>query len=314
MPMMAVDHRGATEPAEQGQGATMEFWQVISWCETEHIPAVARAAEELGFDGLILAEHIYYPREVASRYPYAPDGSSPMSDELEFPDPLIAFAAAAAITTRLRFMTGVYILPLRHPIEVARNVATLDRLSQGRFSLGVGVGWLEEEYDQFSVDFASRGRRMDEAMEVMRQLWKGEPASYQGEFFQHAELQIRPVPTASVPIVGGGLSGAALRRSAQRCDGWYGPGSSLDDLPAVIEQLHSLRTEAGLPWQGYPVIAPLLEPLTAAHVQSLAAMGVTGTVNYPFLFGIGPDSTVAEKEDYMADFAHRIIEPVRASR
>lgn len=292
----------------------MQFWQVVSWCETEHIPGVAQAAEALGFDGLILAEHIYYPRthDVASSYPYSPDGKSPMTDDMEFPDPLIAFAAAAMVTRSLQFMTGVYILPLRHPIEVAKNVATLDRLSNGRFALGIGTGWLKEEYDQFGVDFASRGRRMDESIEVLRMLWQDAARGYEGEFFQFPELQIRPVPAAPVPIIGGGLSGPALRRSARVCDGWYGPGCSIDQLSSVMEQLQDLRSEAGLPWDNYSVIAPLQEPMTLELARRLAAMGVTGTVNYPFLFGVGAGSSIAEKEDYMARFARDVIEPFRA--
>lgn len=293
----------------------MQFWQVISWCETEHIPAVAKAAEALGFDGLILAEHIYYPRkrDVASPYPYAPDGSSPMTDDMEFPDPLIAFAAAATVTQRLQFMTGIYILPLRHPIEVAKNVATLDRLSNGRFSLGIGSGWLKEEYDQLGVDFSSRGRRMDESIEILRLLWQGTPSSYNGEFFQFPDLQIRPVPSAPVPIIGGGLSGPALRRSARVCDGWYGPGCDLDQLSEVIGHLKKLRHETELPWEDYSVIAPLNEPITLELAHRLASMGVTGTVNYPFLFGIGPGASIAQKEDYMARFARDVIEPFRAA-
>lgn len=290
----------------------MQFWQVVSWCETEHLVGVAKAAEELGFDGLILAEHIYYPREVASSYPYAPGGASPMHEGMEFPDPLIAFAAMASVTERLKFMTGVYILPLRHPIEVAKNIATLDQLSEGRFALGIGTGWLKEEYEQFGVDFASRGRRMDESIEILRMLWQGDAAGYDGEFFQFPALQIRPIPSAPVPIIGGGLSGAALRRSAQLCDGWYGPGCPIDQLPDIVGQLRTMRLSQGLSWEDYPVIAPIHEPLDAGRVRQLAEIGITATVNYPFLFGVGPETTLAEKQDYMARFAREVIESYRA--
>lgn len=282
----------------------MRYWQVVSWCETEHLVPVAKQAEELGFEGLILADHIYYPSEVASRYHYSEDGSSVQNPSMEFPDPLISFAAVAAATSRLKMMTGIYILPLRHPIEVAKNVSTLATLSEGRFSLGIGSGWLKEEFEQFGVDFHRRGRRMDESMAVMRALWRGHPVSHQGEFFHLDEVQIRP--HAAAPIIGGGLSGKALRRSALSCDGWYGPGNTLEELPDLIAQLKSLRESAGLPWEGYQVIAPLNNPPDRASAEHLTAMGVSGTVNYPFLFGIGPNATLQQKLDYMADFAHRL--------
>jgi probable F420-dependent oxidoreductase len=291
----------------------MEFWQVVSWCETGDLVEVARIAEETGFDGLILAEHVFYPHRVRSVYPYAPDGRSPMSDELEFPDPLIAFAAAAAVTRRLRFMTGVYLLGLRHPVEAARNTATLAVLSGGRFALGVGSGWLAEEYAQLGVDFASRGARLDESIAVLRQLWSGERVSHAGRFFRFEELRVRPAPDRPPPVIGGGLSGPALRRAATLCDGWYGPGNVLADLPPLIARLQALRAAAGLPWDGFRVTAPLLTPLDVASCRALAAMGVHATVNYPFLFGCGAGAPVTVKRRYMEEFAERVIVPARAA-
>jgi len=292
----------------------MEFWQVVSWCETGDFVEVARVAEEAGFDGLILADHVFYPHRVDSPYPYAPDGRSPMSDELEFPDPLIAFAAAAAATQRLRFMTGVYLLGLRHPVEVARNTATLAVISGGRFALGVGSGWLAEEYAQMGVDFATRGARLDECITVLRELWRGERVSHAGRFFRFEELRVRPAPPDPIPLVGGGVSGAALRRAATLCDGWYGPGNLLDELPPIVSRLRELRERADLPWEGFRLTAPLLTPLDAAGIRALDAMGVHATVNYPFLFGCGPGTTIAEKTRYMESFAERVIVPARAAR
>jgi probable F420-dependent oxidoreductase len=269
--------------------------------------AVAQQAEKLGFKGIILAEHIYYPKQVESPYLYSEDGSSIQHAEMEFPDPLIAFGAIAAATQKLALMTGIYVLPLRHPIEISRNAATLAVLSGNRFKLGIGSGWLKEEFDQFGIDFHQRGKRMDEMMAIMRRLWSGEAVEHQGAFFNLDEIQIRPVPSQTIPIIGGGLSGKALTRSATRCEGWYGPGNSLDELPAVIEQLKTQRQAAGLSWSGYEIIAPLSEPLTETAVAKLEQLGVTGTVNYPFLFGIGPEASLEQKLRYMEDFAQRFI-------
>lgn len=283
----------------------MKYWQVVSWCETDQLVAVAQQAERLGFEGIILAEHIYYPKMVDSKYFYSNDGSSVQNNETEFPDPLIGFSAVASATTKLKMMTGIYVLPLRHPIEVAKNIATLARLSNDRFSLGIGSGWLKEEFDQFGVEFKTRGKRMDETMDIMRGLWTGDPLTHHGHFFKLDDVQIRPFPSRQVPILGGGTSGKALARSATRCEGWYGPGNTLEELPNIIQSLREQREIAGLDWRGYEVIAPLSTPIDEASSDALESMGVTGTVNYPFLFGIGPAASLEEKVDYMAAFSRR---------
>lgn len=285
----------------------MDFWQVISWCETEQIPDIAVHAEQLGFKGLILAEHIYYPASTSSRYYYSSDGVSPQNPDMEFPDPLISFAAAAAVTKTLQFMTGIYVLPLRHPIEVAKNVATLCKLSGDRFALGFGAGWLKEEFDQLGVDFSRRGRRTDEMIDVMRQLWSGKEVSYRGEFFDMERVKIRPIPDSNVPLIGGGHSPAALRRAVDQCDGWYGPGNTLAELEQFLPELQAMRAQSTRAQQPFSVIAPLTEALAPNVVARLEALGVTGTVSYPFLFGIGPGSTLDDKKRYMDDFAKRLI-------
>ena len=281
----------------------MKFWQVISWCETEHIIEVARHAEQCGYEGIILAEHIYYPKNTQSHYYYAPDGRSPQTAEMEFADPLISFAAAAAVTKRLKMMTGIYVLPLRHPIEAAKNMATLARLSNDRFSVGIGAGWLKEEFDQMGVAFNTRGQRMDEMLTIMRGLWSGKPVSHHGPHFQIDDVQIRPYPKKPVPVIGGGHSGPALKRSAQRCEGWYGPGNTVDELKSLVPLLTDLRTKAGLSMENYEIIAPLTEQLDRDKVQQLETLGVTGTVAYPFLFACGPNTCLDDKKRFMDGFA-----------
>lgn len=285
----------------------MKFWQVISWCETEHIVEVAKQAEHLGFEGLILAEHIYYPKQTGSYYYYSADGVSPQTEAMEFADPLISFAAAASVTTSLKFMTGIYVLPLRHPIEAAKNMATLARLSQNRFRLGVGAGWLKEEFDQLSVDFSRRGERMDEMIAVMQGLWRGEPVTHQGKHFTLQDIRIRPYPDKPVPVLAGGHSKAALRRAVESCDGWYGPGNTIDELRSIVPDLIQSRQQAGRSIDGFEIIAPVTEPLNKDDCHELEAMGVSGTVSYPFLFGIGPNTTLEQKQSYMEAFANQFI-------
>lgn len=283
----------------------MKFWQVVSWNDTDHMVAIARCAQDLGFEGLILADHPIMPGNIESAYPYSEDGKPPMTDEMEFPDPLITFAAMASVTSSLRMMTGVYLLGLRHPVVAAKDIATLARLSGGRFSLGIGSGWLKEEHDLLGVDFHTRGRRLNESIEVMRHLWRGEPVDYQGEFFNFEQLRIRPYPAQPVPIIGGGTSALALQRAARLCDGWYGPGNTVAELRPLLANLKAYREASALPWQDYEITAPMTEPLTPALCDELTGMGVHGVVNYPFLFGCSSNASLAQKQDYMAQFATR---------
>ncbi len=285
----------------------MEFWQVISWCETDHIVEVAKHAEAVGMEGLILAEHIYYPRQVESQYFYSDDGVSPQTPDMEFPDPLISFAAAAAHTQRLKFMTGIYVVPLRHPVELAKNLATLARLSNNRVHLGLGAGWLKEEFDQLGVDFATRGSRTDAMIHIMKALWQGEPVSYSDEHFQLDAIQIRPVPDEPVPLIGGGHSAPAMRRAAHLCDGWYGPGNTLAELEEIVPRLYALRAESEYADKPFRIVAPLLEPLTDSVIARMEALGVHATVNYPFLFGCGPGSSLGDKKSYMDNFANQYL-------
>lgn len=284
----------------------MKFWQVVSWCETEHLVEVAKYAEEQGFEGVILAEHVFYPSKTDSHYYYSDDGKSIQHNNMQYPDPLISFAAMAAVTTKLKMMTGIYILPLRHPIEAAKNMATLAKISQDRFLLGTGAGWLEEEFEQFCVDFNSRGKRLDEMLDIQKQLWTGRSVSYQGDHFHFNDIQIRPYPDKQIPIIAGGYSKAALRRAIQS-DGWYGPGNTLEDLKDITQTLINGLRASGRESENYRIIAPLLSPLDEKTIQQMEEMGVTDTVSYPFLYGIGEVSSLDAKKAYMKNFAQQFI-------
>lgn len=287
----------------------MKFWQVVSWCETEHLVEVAKHSEALGFEGVILAEHIFYPAKTDSHYYYSTDGKSIQHNQMEFPDPLISFAAMAAVTTKLKMMTGIYILPLRHPIDAAKNMATLARISQDRFLLGTGAGWLEEEFKEFGIDFKTRGKRLDEMLEIQKQLWTGKSISYKGDHFDFSDVQIRPYPEKPIPVIAGGYSKAALKRAIQ-CDGWYGPGNTLEDLKGITQTLLDGVKASKKDSTNYRIIAPLLSPLDEETIQKMEAMGVTDTVNYPFLYGIGEAASIEQKKAYMTEFAERFIHPL----
>lgn len=196
---------------------------------------LARLAEASGFDTVFAVDHVLLPDTYESTYPYAASGRLPGDRTAPMPDPLIWMAFAAAVTTKLRLQTGVIILPLRDPRVLAKQVATLDFMSGGRIDLGIGVGWLREEFDALGVPFTRRGRMADEYIGAMRALWREDGAAFQGEFVSFSGVSCNPKPPArSVPIVIGGHSEAAAKRAGRLGDGFFPSiGSQVDTLPLL---------------------------------------------------------------------------------
>ncbi|MFN8544426.1 MAG: LLM class F420-dependent oxidoreductase [Candidatus Binatia bacterium] len=205
----------------------------------EFAVAFAQAAEEQGFESLWVVEHVVMMVDYASVYPYDPSGRSPFTATVPQPDPLVWLAYVAAATRRIRLATGVLNLPQRNPLVLAKELASLDRLSGGRLELGIGVGWVREEAEAVGTSFDDRGRRADEYVAVMRALWRDEVASFQGDFvrFDRVVSAPRPVQSGGVPIVVGGHTRAAARRAGRLGDGFYPLGVS-------GEQLRTLRAVA----------------------------------------------------------------------
>jgi probable F420-dependent oxidoreductase len=205
----------------------------------------------------------------------------------------------------------VYILPLRHPLEVAKATATLDVLSGGRFILGAGAGWMREEFEQLGVDFATRGARFDESIEVLRKLWRGGMVEHRGRFFDFPRLQMSPAPSRAVPIYIGGASAAALRRTARLGDGWLGNGSDPDEAARILGELARLRREAGREHLPFEAVVPLTTPPDADVLRRLEDQGAHGTVSYPFLYALGPTSTLDQKRRYLEGYAENVIRKAR---
>jgi probable F420-dependent oxidoreductase len=207
----------------------------------EFAVAFARLAEECGFESIWTVEHVVMSVEYASVYPYDPSGRTPFGPQVAQPDPLIWLAYVAAATKRIRLATGVVILPQRNPLILAKEAASLDRLSGGRLELGVGVGWVREEAEALGTTFEDRGRRADEYIEAMRTLWREPVASFHGEhvYFDGVVSEPRPVQAGGVPIVIGGHSKAAARRAGKHGNGFYPLGVS----PEKLEQLRGIMDE-----------------------------------------------------------------------
>ena len=207
----------------------------LRYCNTGRYvdPAAAvellQASEEAGFESAWTVEHTVVPAGYESAYPYSPSGKmADGRDDIPLPDPLVWLAWAAAATKRIKLGTAILILPQLNPVTVAKQAATIDRLSGGRLLLGVGIGWLREEFAALGAPFDDRAARMDEYIAVMRELWRSEPASFHGEFVRFDRVYCSPRPAAgAVPIIVGGHSRAAARRAGRLGDGffpsWFAP-------------------------------------------------------------------------------------------
>jgi probable F420-dependent oxidoreductase len=200
------------------------------FCFPTMLTHLAKTAERVGVESIWTVEHVVIPVGYKSTYPYDPSGKIPAPEQMPIHDPLLALAYAAAVTTNLRLATGILILPQRHPLYVAKEVATLDVLSNGRAILGIGVGWLAEEFEALGVAFEERAGRTAEAVRAMRSLWKDEAEPFTGKYFQWGKLESHPKPVQKpgVPIVVGGHTELAARRAARYGDGFL-PGVSEDD-------------------------------------------------------------------------------------
>lgn len=224
----------------------MEWWLNVSMVDIGDLLPIAQAAEESGFAGLSLGDHLVFPQTIASPYPYSSDGGVRWSADTHWPDPWVAIAAMASATRRLRFTTGVYVAPLRSPFALAKSLSTLALLSNDRVIGGFGAGWMKEEFDLVGQAFEARGARMDEMIEVMRRLWTGEMVEFHGEHYDFAPVRMSPPPRARIPLYIGGHNPAALRR-AVRNEGWIGVHKDMDETAALIGKIRKLEADGGAP-------------------------------------------------------------------
>jgi len=204
---------------------------------------LARDCEHLGFESIWTVEHVVVPQPHMP-YPGSKDGQMPGGDDVPIPDPLIPLAYAAALTTKLKLSTGVIILPQRHPLYLAKQLATLDVLSKGRMMVGIGSGWMKEEFESVDVDYHARGARTDESIQAMRAVWREPVASFHGKHFHFHDVKSfpKPVQKDGIPIHVGGHSAAAARRAGKFGDGFFPTVTDPGKLKEIFSQV---RAEAG---------------------------------------------------------------------
>ncbi|KUI18236.1 LLM class F420-dependent oxidoreductase [Mycolicibacterium acapulense] len=289
----------------------MEFWSGTAFMKTSEILGLARAFDEADYDGMVCSDHMIYPRELSSPYPDSPTGKPMWAPETAWPDCWVQIGAMAAVTTRLRFSNAVYVAPARPLLEVAKQVATASVLSEGRVSLAAGVGWMREEYELMGQDFRTRGKRLDEMIPALRELWRGGWVSWSGEYYQVPEMMIEPHPVAAVPILCGGESNAALRRAARLCDGWVGYAYRWDDAVGYARKLRSLLREYGRENAPFDIMLALLEPPSPDLYKRAEDAGITAVMCSPWM---GMDLEPGGVERYrepIERFAETIIAKVR---
>ncbi|MDQ3963180.1 MAG: LLM class F420-dependent oxidoreductase [Actinomycetota bacterium] len=216
----------------------------------EGILQVARAAEDHSFDTVWFFDHLFSPVDIQSKYPYSREGEYPMSANDPFFDPLGLFGVLAAKLERIKLGTGVLIPAYRNPIVLGKMLATIENFAPGRILLGVGAGWMKEEFDATGVDYENRGARLVEYIKALRAIWSGDPTSFEGRFYSWVEAGFLPAPTKPIPIIIGGHGDKALERAAKHADGWAvvvgkGQGRGIEGAAARIDLLHTYLEKEG---------------------------------------------------------------------
>ena len=286
----------------------MKFCQGMIGAGPEHWPRLAVAAEAAGFDSVAVSDHVVYPSYLSSKYPYTADGTPLFSPEEDWPDPWVVIGAMSSVTTTLRFLTNVFVLPLRNPFVVAKAVGTAAYLSGNRVGLGIGAGWMAEEFDLLEQPFSRRGKRMDEMVEVLRALWSGGMVDHHGEFYDFEPVEMRPAPSAPVPIYVGGHSDVAFRRAARLGDGWLGVHYSVEDLLGYCETLRRAREYAGTADRPFEIIASPLAAPTAELCEQLEAVGVTTILTSAWMAaGLNAPDSPERAEELIAAYGDRFI-------
>ena len=265
---------------------------------------ICRRAEAAGFESVWGGEHVIIPDSIASKYPYSADGKIPAEPDTPVPDPLIWLAFAAAAAPTLRLGTCILIVPQRNPLVLAKELATLDQLSGGRLELGLGVGWLREEFDALGVSWERRGARNDEYVAAMRALWAAPHAEFHGEFVDFAPVTCSPRPVnGSIPILVGGDTDAAINRAVRLADGYFPGEGDHERLGALLGRLREAAEKADRDPSSIEINAmfgvQMADP--AAGVEQMAALGV-GRIMVPAFFFAGPGGL-----DRLEEFAERVM-------
>ncbi|MFN8017754.1 MAG: TIGR03619 family F420-dependent LLM class oxidoreductase [Acidimicrobiales bacterium] len=284
----------------------MRFNVATAYLPPEELVPIAKAADELGYHGMALADHVVNLETLTTEYPYTADGNRRWEPFTPWVDPMVAIGALGAVTERLRFFTNIYVLPMRNPFVVAKTVGTAAAMTGGRVALGVGMGWCEEEFDLLEQPFRKRGARADEMLELLAKLWGGGWVEHHGDAYDVPRLEMSPTPPARIPIYVGGLSDAALRRAA-RHDGWISDLISTDQAAEYRAKIDDLREEAGATGD-FSMIVSLNDAITVDQFRRAEEVGVTDLLTMPWAYYGGFRIPLEQKIDGLKRFAEDIAQ------
>ena len=287
----------------------MRFSYTEAMCDPAFYAPLALAAEEAGYATFLVPDSVCYPQSSDSKYPYTESGEREFLENKPFLDPFSLIPALGAVTKRLRFATFVLKLPIRSPVLVAKSVTSVAVLTGERLSLGVGTSPWPEDFRVTFQDWETRGKRMDEMIEIIRGLTRGDFYEFHGKHYELPSIKLCPVPERPIPILIGGHADAALRRAARLGDGWMYAGGSDQDLARCIERLNAFRKEYGRESAPFEIHASSLHAYQLDGVRRLEDLGVTDlVVGFRNPYTRSPDKQpLAAKIDLLQSYAGNII-------
>ena len=285
----------------------MRFSYQIGMCEADHYLPLAKAAEQAGYNGISIPDSICYPQQASSKYPYNKDGSREFLESVPFLESLIAVAAMAAVTDKIRFATFVYKLAVRQAAVVAKQVQSIQQLSGNRFDFGVGISPWEEDFAVCQVPWEKRGKRLDEQIDIIRGLEGGDYFGYEGDIHHMPANKMCPAPTAPTPILIGGHTDMALKRAA-RADGWMCAGLGTDQLALHITRINELRDAYGTADRPYSVFTTGADAFSTEGIEKLQHIGVTDVViGFRNVYEMEADKPLDEKIGMLHWYAGEFI-------
>jgi probable F420-dependent oxidoreductase len=285
----------------------MKFWQSLAFVEMDQMVELARFCEEVGFHGVSYGDHLVTTKDQVDEYLYRDSGNIFWNPDTHWPDPWVLTAALAQATTTLHFLSTIYILPLRDPLNAAKSLSTAAYLSGDRVTLGVGVGWQKAEFEMVGQDFHTRGKRADEMLEILPRLMAGEMTEYHGEHYDLPPVQMSPGTRKPVPIMVGGYAPAALRRAC-RFDGWMATSHEEEEIYPLLDNLNAIREEQGFSDRPFDIWTGVQNPGDGTH-ERLAKAGVTMVNGTNFLDSDGRTtlSSIDDKKRRIEAFASQFI-------
>lgn len=287
----------------------MQFTMAVAMSRPEDYAALARTAEECGYDQVAVPDSIFWSEQVSDAYPYTGDGTRMWNEDTPFVDPFLAVAAMGSVTERIRFCTHVVKVGVRDAVLLAKQVQSAAVLTRGRFTFGAGVGWLREEFEWCGQRFEQRGARVDEELAAVQRLLTGDWAEMDGEHVRFGRVRMAPAPPSRVPIYIGGHTEPALRRTVRFGDGWTSAMISYEELVELIPKVNAMLAAAGRDATGFTFQVASTDRFGLDGYRDLASIGVTDVVTIPWVFyGVPIDGPLDAKQDGIRRFAKDVIE------